>query len=417
MKNRKLFASVICGILAMAVLLSSCSSKSSYHSGREEMNYMVAETAAASAMAPDYLMAEAAMDMEFGAGASQASGVTGDSAAPVSESDLSGTEKTDAPPERKLIRNVDLSLQTTEFDALIQSIESKTAELGGYIEYANSYGGDYYSRGRRNANIIVRLPAVQLDSFLNTALNEATVLSKTESVEDITLRYTDLEARVSALEVERDRLMELLASAENIESIIALESRLSEIRYELESIKSSLRVYDNRVAYSTVEIYISEVSIITQPQRAPFGERLATGFRENWESYVEDTEDMVIGILTNLPRIITGLIFFFIILFVGIRIIKAIIDYLVGIICRIVGREKPEKLTRAERKQKKEEEKRLKKEKKLQKKAGAEPGAEEPDEAASENDNNTQKTSGEPADGVPGGAALPQEGVSPTHEE
>ena len=44
--------------------------------------------------------------------------------------------------------------------------------------------------------------------------------------------------------------MELISEAKDVDAIIALETRLSEIRYELESIESSLRVYDNQVTFS-----------------------------------------------------------------------------------------------------------------------------------------------------------------------
>ena len=58
------------------------------------------------------------------------------------------------------------------------------------------------------------------------------VTQKNESVEDVTLQYVDVESRKKALETEQERLMELLSSAENMEDLLAIESKLSEVRYE-----------------------------------------------------------------------------------------------------------------------------------------------------------------------------------------
>lgn len=51
----------------------------------------------------------------------------------------------------------------------------------------------------------------------------------------MTLQYVDVESRKKALETEQERLMELLSSAENMEDLLAIESKLSEVRYELEN--------------------------------------------------------------------------------------------------------------------------------------------------------------------------------------
>lgn len=80
------------------------------------------------------------------------------------------------------------------------------------------------------------------------------VTQKNESVEDVTLQYVDVESRKKALETEQERLMELLSSAENMEDLLAIESKLSEVRYELENYGSQLRMLDNQIDYSTVNV-------------------------------------------------------------------------------------------------------------------------------------------------------------------
>ena len=54
--------------------------------------------------------------------------------------------------------------------------------------------------------------------------------------------------------MEQDRIWALLEKADTLDAVIALEKRLSEIRYDLESMESQLRLYDNQVEYSILRL-------------------------------------------------------------------------------------------------------------------------------------------------------------------
>ena len=48
--------------------------------------------------------------------------------------------------DRKLIKTVDMDVETQEFDTLLSTIESRVKELGGYIENMNTYNGSKIGR-------------------------------------------------------------------------------------------------------------------------------------------------------------------------------------------------------------------------------------------------------------------------------
>ena len=136
---------------------------------------------------------------------------------------------------RKLIRTIYLSLQTTEFDSVLSDLSAKTTELGGYIESSSVSGNSYYYQSTRYASYTIRIPSEQLDQFVTVVSDLGNVTQKNESVDDVTLQYVDVESRKKALETEQERLLELLAQAENMEDLLAIESKLSDVRYELEN--------------------------------------------------------------------------------------------------------------------------------------------------------------------------------------
>lgn len=78
-----------------------------------------------------------------------------------------------------------------------------------------------------------------------------------------------------ALETEQERLLALLEKAENVEDIITIENRLSDVRYELENYESQIRLLDNQIDYSTVYVDISEVSRVTDTGKQGFFEEVA----------------------------------------------------------------------------------------------------------------------------------------------
>lgn len=281
---------------AVILILSGCGAK--YASTAEQ-------TASAPAMSPE----------GSNAGYYEETGMAFDTAeAPAEEyvteegKSISSTMGLDsvAATSQKLIKTVSLSMETKEFDPLLENIRSKVEELGGYIESSEISGSSYYSvQENRYAWLTLRIPADKLDGFVTVVSELGNVTSKNESVEDITLQYVDVEGRKQALETEQARLLELLERAETMEDIIAIESRLSEVRYELQSYGSTLRTYDNQVNYSTVSIRISEVERVTPViEKRTFLEEIQYRLSDNLYDIGQGIRNFVIWFISSLPYLI-----------------------------------------------------------------------------------------------------------------
>lgn len=216
-----------------------------------------------------------------------------------------GTEEVKVKDTRKLIRNVGLDVETEEFDVLMQNIVQKTESFGGYVEDSSIYNGSYYKGSRsRNASMTLRIPAERLYEFLSVVTEISNVISKNENVVDVTLQYVDMKSHKEALETEQGRLLELLEQAENVEDIITIESRLSDVRYQIESMESQLRTMDNQVSYSTVSLYINEVKKLTPIQEQTTWEKIRIGFGESLYQVGHGIKNFFIGLIINLPYLV-----------------------------------------------------------------------------------------------------------------
>ena len=260
---------------------------------------------------------EYAMEDDYDYAATESLGVYDNKSVSSYEDESSMEEVTDT--SRKLITTVYISAETEEFDKTLSLIEDKVKELGGYIENSNIYNGSRYSGGSvtRDASLTIRIPAAKLDSFIDTVDGNTNITNKSTNVEDVTLTYVDIESRKSALSSEEKRLLEILDSAETVEDIITVEDRLAEVRYELESIESQLRTYDNRINYSTVDITLEEVATYTDVSEKGPIQRMAEGFVESVNQIITTVIEGFVYFVIHIPQIlvfaILGLIIFLII--------------------------------------------------------------------------------------------------------
>lgn len=230
-------------------------------------------------------------------------------------------ETSPAPVERKLIRNVSMNLETREFDALTKSISDAVTFFGGYIEQADVSGNSLYWSGERSSrcsNLTARIPENKLDAFLTEVSGQGNVTYKNESVQDVTLQYTDITSRKKTLQMEQERLWELLEKAESVDAVIALEARLSEVRYQLESIESQLRTLDNQIVYSTVYLSIQEVQVLTSTDPDTIPVRIQKGLSRSFNTLKISSVDFLVWFISSLPILAV----FAVLVFIAVIILK-----------------------------------------------------------------------------------------------
>lgn len=277
MKNRKLFALV----LALALIVSLFAGCGANHDGSAPM-----ENGAYAPEVPAGGEAEITIDSDL--------------------SDTTASSPAAMPENMKIITTVYLSAETNDLDVTLSGIDSKVSQLGGYMEAQEIYNGSSYATYRtRNASMVIRIPAEKTNQFISMVSDNANIISKSISTQNVTLSYVALESRITALKTEETRLLELLAKAENMEDLLLIESRLTEVRTELENITSQLRVMDNKVTYSTIHLELVEVKEYTEVEEPEtFGERVASGFSQSMKNLWKAIVEVTIFFITRIPYLL-----------------------------------------------------------------------------------------------------------------
>ena len=209
--------------------------------------------------------------------------------------ELSDTETT----QQKLVYTSRLTVDTTEFDAYADAVRQKVSELGGYIEQSEVSGDA--ENGGRSLYMTIRVPAEKRNELTDTAKSNAKVRSQSESVEDVTLEYVDVQSHIEALQTEQQTLLGLLEKADSIDTTLAIQNQLTEVRYQLESYSSRLKVMQNQVDYSTLELSAYEVTRVTATEKDTFLTRLKDRFVGSLTALGNGCENVVLFILGGLP--------------------------------------------------------------------------------------------------------------------
>lgn len=208
----------------------------------------------------------------------------------------------------KLVYKGRLNVETLEYKKALQEIKELVNKYEGIIEYESEYtsGSRWYideNNTIMHCDMRLRIPTNHFEAFIASMEGSGKVISKDTEVINITKQYNDNSARIEALEIEQKRLLEMMEKAETVQDMIAVEERLSEVQYELNSHKSYKSSMDTDIKYSTINLRLDEVEKYSEYNRT-YGERFIDSFKESFEGFLETMGDFVIFLIHALPYLL-----------------------------------------------------------------------------------------------------------------
>lgn len=215
---------------------------------------------------------------------------------------------------KKLILTSYMTMETQNMDELLEKISSLIAKYGGYVQRSSIYNK---TSDRRTYDSSIRIPAANYEAFLAELKGEGNALSYSEEVKDITDSYADIEARLSSLRAQEAKVMEFYDKAEDLQDLITVESRLSDIRYQIEAYEAQIKNYDLLVSYSTLNLTVNETKVYT-PVSPSFLQRLGSSFSEGFSDFCDSIGDFIVDFVYNIWTIL----FLILLGFVGYRLYK-----------------------------------------------------------------------------------------------
>ena len=194
--------------------------------------------------------------------------------------------------DKKIIRNVSLTIKTSAYDDSMASLTALLSQYGGYLESSSEYTNN---RDLRTASLTLRIPADSLDAFLSNTGELGRITSRNMSSTDVTANYQDTAARL-----ENQKL--LLAG--DLSDLLALETQLADTQYNIEQLESTLADTDQQVNDATVRVTLNEEA---QPdlrdETVSLGDRIKGALSTGWNAFVSFLQDCVVFLTAALPFI------------------------------------------------------------------------------------------------------------------
>ncbi|MEO5834340.1 MAG: DUF4349 domain-containing protein [Nakamurella sp.] len=169
--------------------------------------------------------------------------------------------------DRQIIRTADLQIrlplpadtpddrlaaaQGDALDAAVNKARSQVIGLGGFVADLQQAGG--------SASLVLRVPAAGYDALRAGAQEWGVVTSSSESAQDVTEAYTDVESRITSMKTSVDRIRTLLSQATAVGEVITIESELSRREADLEALEGRRQVLADQVSLGTVTVTLAAV--------------------------------------------------------------------------------------------------------------------------------------------------------------
>lgn len=145
-----------------------------------------------------------------------------------------------------VIYNASMSLTVKKPDSVVSKIESIAKRYDGYL----------VSGGSNKAVIRVK------SEFLNQAMRDIGMLGKVSYQniygDDVTEQYANDRIRLDNAYQARDRYLELLKKAEDVQAALAVEKELERLNGEINLLEGNMKRIEHLVNYSTISIDINE---------------------------------------------------------------------------------------------------------------------------------------------------------------
>ena len=186
--------------------------------------------------------------------------------------------------EDKLVYSANLNIETKDFDTTYDALLKLIEKCDGRIESENldatnmSYQTDKTSKNgyytTKTDSLVIRIPSKNFSEFMDSDSSLGNVVTKNQNLDNITQNYYNSKTQIELLEGQMEYykyqlgvVEEQLKTCEDYEYVIGqmieLEDRIIAVQSEINSYTNSIKTMDMQVAYSTVNLYLTEVKEYT----------------------------------------------------------------------------------------------------------------------------------------------------------
>src|SRR5690606_15170365 len=181
---------------------------------------------------------------------------------------------------REQVHTATLSVETEDVADAAEQAKELLAGWEGYVERESLQGGEDPS-----GTLVLRVPRERYEEALEELSELGTRLGLEQEALDVTEEVADVDSRVESAEAALDRLRDVLAEADGVEEVLAVEAEISTRQADLEALQARQASLENRISYGTIELsLIAPQTRVAEDPRETFG--FTDGLVYGWRALV-----------------------------------------------------------------------------------------------------------------------------------
>ena len=169
-----------------------------------------------------------------------------------------GSDVTAADTQRLVVQTAELTIVVQDVKARVSQIEQMAKTMGGRLVSEN-IGNTYAPDGTEqpDAQIVIRVPQDSLDDALNQIKqNTVDVQNETQTGEDITNQYVDLQSQLTAKEAAANQLTLIMQSATKTQDVLDVYQQLQQVDSDIEVLKGQIQYDQEAAQLSAITVHV-----------------------------------------------------------------------------------------------------------------------------------------------------------------
>ena len=183
----------------------------------------------------------------------------------------------------KIIKTGSLDLQVPKgtLQSQVLRMTHIAVGVGGYVTHSQSN----LDPSSATAQMTIRVPVNAFENAISQIESAPgiKVLNDSENGTDVSAQYVNVQAKIQADSGERNSLLVLLSHASNLDDILTLRDKITEVQGVIDQYQGQLNVLSDQSTYSSISVLASEKP--PKPHKAAVAHHVVppTGLSKSWQ--------------------------------------------------------------------------------------------------------------------------------------
>lgn len=146
-----------------------------------------------------------------------------------------------------------LTVAAARLDATVARLSGQATGAGGQVAKSQTVemAPDPY------ADLTLQVPSAAFASLVAGVRGLGAISAVTTSATDVTANYVDLQAQITALEAARQQFLTILAKAQTIGDILAVQAQITPLQTQIQQLQGQQQVLDTQTSTATLTVHVA----------------------------------------------------------------------------------------------------------------------------------------------------------------